>query len=544
MSSLDTLARRAVSQLESEISKTPVPQLEFGRPLAQQRRRRLRSWAIAVAVALIAVSVPFLLGNVAPEEPVSSSTTIPAPTTVPGVQSEGELIVETSLGTWRWVRDDGTFEGFLDTGEEFSVELPDPSPPMFDELVWPQIDREIGGIDWQRHRISGHGVSFEGVTIVPAALLGHIDWNLFYTNADGWVEGRWRPLEGDCPWPEFCATERATLEILAVREETIGGGVHYPVDGVLDVLVASIVPGDPAAVEFRDQETGGLVLRLEADEAVSAQQLLRAGQGCLGGMECGGGLRLWNLYVEGFGWVEPPWHDLDMILWQGIKAETTEEGLLLIAVEGTLSSSRVHAWGSSDGVNWEELAPPYNLGDALANGLQTLVTTGRDLVVVTPGWNPEDAKPARPTVLRLVDGAFTEYEIDFSPLGPGELQHLSMTPWGWMAVIGSRRGNVWVSAQGTEWERIAPPDDADLGETVNVFQWRSNPDGSGTAEGSVPTPADSIPARRLTGSQSWAADDGSVYLVFEHVIPGTGSEPDFFYTSWFGSFLGEDERGG
>jgi len=59
------------------------------------------------------------------------------------------------------------------------------------------------------------------MTIIQASPVGQIDWNRFYTNDDGWVESRWRPLDGDCPWGvEVCPTQTATLELLDIREYT------------------------------------------------------------------------------------------------------------------------------------------------------------------------------------------------------------------------------------------------------------------------------------------------------------------------------------
>lgn len=541
MSRLDTLARRAASELQSEVKSMPVPSLDVARVREQRVRRTIRTSVVAVAAVVVVVGVPIWLGSFAPEEPVAPSTTVPGPvTTIPDVQEEGMLTVETSLGTWQWVRGEEPGVGLPDNSAW--LELPEPPLPEIPELVWPQFDPEHWGHRWGGG-FGGVPVSSGETTIIPAMPVGQVDWNQFYTNEEGWVESRWRPLDGDCTQPsEVCPTQTATLEILDVREGEAGGD-RYRVDGVLDVLVASIMPGDPDAVEFRDEDTGDLVLRLEATEEISAEQLMRAGGVCNrhGGM-CGYGMYLHMLYVDGVGWVDPPWQGLDIRVWPGIQAGVGDNGFWLVGIEEPFGlSATLHAWGSADGVNWQQVAAPYPLGDTLAHGMgRPMQLVDGDLVILTPVGEDERAEPR---VLRLDDGQFAEVDVDISPIGfneGGEVTDFLPAPWGWIATTWAQTCSVWVSPDGTTWEEVTTPDGADTGETVYVQTSKMNDDGSAVAEGSVPTPAESV-SGVVSGSQCWAADDNSVYLEFAHSIPGTGPVgadlPDTYTTSWLGGLI-------
>lgn len=475
--------------------------------------------------------------------------------TVPDLQTEGRLTVETSLGTWQWVRDDEglPMEGFSE--EPAWVELPDPPLPAIEELVWPQIDYELQGNRWGP--LGGFPVSSGEITITPALLNGHIDWSSFYSNDDGWVESRWRPLDGDCPWVEVCELQAAALEIVAIREEQLigvgedeapGGAIGYQEDGVLAVLTASIVPGDPDAVEFRDEETGDLVVRLEATENLSALQLLRAGGACdRQDTLCGSGMYLPELYVDGIGWVDPPWQGLDVSLWPGVTTGVHDDGFWVVGFEGPRDSRTLHTWGSSDGVNWEEIASPFPLGDSFPNGFQVELVDG-DLVILTPNENP-DEPPIPHRVLQLADGRLTEVEVDLSPLGESQIHEFTSTSWGWMAttwIPNSWAGacHVWISPDGTTWEGITIPDGTDTEDTIHVLSYTFNDDGTGIAEApGMPTPAESVTAE-VAASHCSITDDGSVNLHFELLINGMGtvhdgeSYPDFFYSSWAGGFVG------
>jgi hypothetical protein len=203
-------------------------------------------------------------------------------------------------------------------------------------------------------------------------------------------------------------------------------------------------------------------------------------------------------------------------------------------------SGTLHAWGSADGVDWLQIAAPYELDDLLAHGWRrpTQLVDG-ELVILTPVGEDERAEQQ---VWRLLDGQFTEVDVDLSPLGFNEgieISDFSTAPWGWVAT--TRACRLWVSPNGKDWEEITTPDGTDTGESVNVMSWTFNDDGTGVAEGpGVPTPTDSVPAR-VAGSGCSLIDDG-VYLEFEHLINGTGtvhdgeSYPDFYYTSWRGGF--------
>ena len=472
--------------------------------------------------------------------------------TVPDVQTEGRLEVETSLGTWQWVRDDEGLPGEGFSEEPAWMELPDPPLPAIEELVWPQIDSELQGNRWGP--LGGFPVSSGEITITPALLNGHIDWSSFYSNDDGWVESRWRPLDEDCPWVEVCEVQAAALEIVAIREEQVigvgeaPGGIGYREGGVLAVLTASIVPGDPDAVEFRDEETGDLVLRLEATENLSALQLLRAGGACdRQDTLCGSGMYLRELYVDGIGWVDPPWQGLDVSSWPGVTTGVQDDGFWVVGFEGPRDSRTLHTWGSSDGVNWEEIATPFPLGDSFPNGFQVELVDG-ELVILTPNENP-DEPPIPHRVLRLADGRFTEVKVDLSPLGESQIHQFTSTSWGWMAttwIPNSWAGvcQLWVSPDGKTWESITIPDGTDTEDTVHVLSYTFNDDGTGIADApGMPTPAESVTAD-VAASGCSITDAGSVHLQFEHLIDRTGTVhdgenyPDFFYTSWIGGFEG------
>jgi hypothetical protein len=490
------------------------------------------------------------------DDPAAAPTTVPIPATtvpvpemtVPDVQlSEGVVIVETSLGTWQWVRDDGAQPDVSVQDDQVGVELPAPPLPEIEGLVWPQFDPEHWGHRWGPSSFVSFPISSGVATIAPAYVLGYIDWNLVYTN-DGswplpmtratWVESRWRLLDGDCQFVDVCLTQTATLEIIAGSEGQDGG--------LLDVLAASIVPGDPDVVEFRHEETGDLIVSLEATEDVSAQRLLRAGSTCdkQGGM-CGGGAQFWELYVDGVGWIEPPWRGLEMWSWPGVIARVRDDGFWIVGFEGPRDSITVHVWGSSDGVEWEEIATPLPLGDSFPNGFQADLIDG-ELVILTPFSNP-DEPPVPHRVLRLADGEFTEVDVDLSALGFSEIQAFTATPWGWIATTAAGTCDVWVSADGTMWEEIDTLDGTDLGSTVNVFTHEISDDGSYmTADNPVPTSADLVSAD-IGGSHCSVGDNGSVDLDFEHLIEGTGTAwegdnyPDFFHTTWVGG-LDEGNR--
>jgi hypothetical protein len=316
---------------------------------------------------------------------------------------------------------------------------------------------------------------------------------------------------------------------------------------VLDVLVASIVSGDPDAVEFRDEDTGDLVVRLEATDNIPAQQLMLAGavQDRQGGMGSGG-MYLNMLYVDGVGWVEPPWQGLDLVPgWSGPEVGVRDGGFWIVAIEGMFGpSATLHAWGSADGVDWQQIAEPYPLGDLFTHGFRRQTQVGGDTVILSP-VAPEEELPAPPLVLRLVDGQFTEVDVDLSPLGlydGVEISEFSAAPWGWAATTSDPMCRIWISPDGNNWEEIATPDGTDTGDTVYVQSWVFHDDGTGVAEGpGVPTPAASVPAD--VGGSYCRLADASVSLEFEHSIDGTGTihdgenYPNFFYTSWFGTFV-------
>ena len=500
-------------------------------------------------------------GDVNPDVPSPSTTTVAAlsvgetATTFSAIRQKGKLTVETSMGAWQWTRGSG-HSGLQPPEAPIWVELPEPPLPELEAMVWPQFDPDFWGHRWGPGSFGGFPVTSDGGTITLGAVVGHIDWNSFYGSDDGLVESRWQPLDEGCWQVEVCP---ATLEVIAIRgeqpgligaatgSEAPGGLIDFREEGVLDVLVPTIVPGDPDAVEFRDEDSGDLVVRLEATEQVSAEQLMSAGGVCdhHGGM-CGDGMYMHMLYVEGVGWVDPPWRGMDLHGLCCLQAGVRNDGFWIVGYERWRESTTLHVWGSSDGVTWEELAPPLDLGDALPNGFTPQLIDG-ELVILTPHQNP-DEPPVSPMVLRLVNGELAEVDIDLSALGMaqgGELNDFAHTAWGWMATTWDGLCDVWVSADGTTWEKVMTPDGMDIGETVDVFTAEVSEDGSylNTVEIPVPTPAEDVPAV-VGASYCSSADDGSVFLEFDHPIDGVGTVwegvnyPDFFSTSWLGGFVG------
>ena len=156
---------------------------------------------------------------------------------------------------------------------------------------------------------------------------GQIDWGQVYGFADrreaissglGWEVGRWL----DAP---------RILGIVEMQDVDLGGGYgeHREV-GVIAVLEVSVVAGDPEAVEFRDQETRELVLRLEAtDPALPAEQLVTAAESCDGFFGCP--LSVWRLFVDAGGgaWVDPPWTGIPV---DQVAVGVGAEGFVIVAV--------------------------------------------------------------------------------------------------------------------------------------------------------------------------------------------------------------------
>lgn len=232
-------------------------------------------------------------------EPVAApETTVVEPP--PGVQVGEQQTVETSLGNWVWSRVDT----LSDRVDEDDTPLPSSTLP---DVPLPQIDGMTEWLVRTGEDLFPQSNRFGDVTITAVPVAGRVDWGRLDLSGDGWVEGihgrfegtRWQAMECPSEPASVCPEQNPVLEI------------HYTADRreVVALLEATMVSGDLEAVEFRDLDTGELVVRLEAAAPeVSAELLMRAanwGALCF----CWSGAVFWKHHVDDGdpGWIDPPW---------------------------------------------------------------------------------------------------------------------------------------------------------------------------------------------------------------------------------------------
>lgn len=464
MLDLEYQLRRYADEVERRYPDIAVDEI-VGELRHTARLRRLpmptQGTVIAVAAALV---VLVLVGGVALFSRVIGTGPAPvvtgpegAPTTAPVESSspweiDGRQMFDTPLGTWVWTY----------VGEGWEVGRPllgldglsDPAPPdsALADVPLPQVDE----IDWWPRHYDKSTARFGEVEVTIIPVEGQVDWSKFYAHDSGWVEGRYGPFPyGRGGWTILTAGRHielpATLEIVA--EEVL-----------LATLEVSLIPGDPDVVEYRDRDTGEIVLRLDATEPeLSVEQLVRAGHSC-GFFGCA--VTVWRLLTDGAEtvWVDPPWLGL-RVDHLAITAGTT--GFVIAAVENSSTSPMLHIWGSSDGRAWDTLGTPHPIeipAGAEVIGLQLVGGGGLMQAVMNVGGA---GRRHLSLIWASTDGA------EWLPVDIGvrlEVEQVGLTPHGWVMVghrpVGIGPGcEVWVSVDGVTWEQVALPlGDADMSQ--------------------------------------------------------------------------------
>jgi hypothetical protein len=395
---------------DTRMTVTQVYRCEDGRELARVEGIRLDEWVLVYDPAADTITDPtdvvwFRLG-----------AQVPALDELDELDELDTRTVETSLGTFSW-----TFVPH-DAG----------ASRLWNEAISRQPDRELGlaagalpeapapqiavmnWSEWWEERIARIG----DVTIAAVSRHGEIDWSAVYALEpadDEWgVWGHWRH-----------GPSGTTVEL---------GPFMAPAFAVVEAI---LVPGDPGAVEFHDEESGELVLRLEAtDPAVSAEHLFTQDP------------VVWSLLVDdgdGFRVVEPPWQRLPV---RGIEVIAAPGGFVVVAAGAADASrpdqaSQLYRWGSTDGVHWQALGAPLPLAVDGAEPRQLIGDDGRLLLQVVD-------RNERTTLWTSTDGA------DWQQVGPQLRGWTSLwrTSFGWALTAMDLRCETWLSADGVEWQRV------------------------------------------------------------------------------------------
>jgi hypothetical protein len=492
--------------LERARQRFAVPELPIEKilDLRDRRQRNRRIAAGAVALALVALVLGGWIGavNLDRSTPADEDVT---PTPTPRViesrrlpNEPGTWSTETSFGTWTWTRIDG---------DQRSLPF---GPPFFmDGVYWMANEtgpnRSEDGINWTEAPLpealrGGDAYAFAVGDGLFAEV--HRGGTTSWYRRDGadWVGlafpaqtlpsvpgMRWCCASAD-PTPDGLATDGdTTLAIVPVTgsidwDIAYGGrfGVALIGDhdltmfegttsvGNLDVL---FIPGDPGAVEFRDRDSGELVLRVEAtDPAVPLREI-------------NGDVSIdWRLAVDsgdGFRAVEAPWQGLYL---DSLDIAPGAGGFVAVGVDrpewfqrddavGVVrpasfepeTGSKVFAWRSVDGVAWEELPTPDIGPDAW---YLLLAGDGERVVMALQTFTPTGV-----TVWTSTDGiGWTQT----SSLGDVGLDRLSAEGPGFVLISNpfSASGwsyQVWLSGDGVSWEPVDLTVDAGrAADTVEV----------------------------------------------------------------------------
>jgi hypothetical protein len=346
--------------------------------------------------------------------------------------------VEILLGTWTWTRLSPTVDVSPLDLESLETEAMLREAHNELEIDW------IDWVDWWPEYYRSTTAHYENgsVTVLPVG--GQIDWGQIYAYDSGWVEGKWDEA-------------LTVLKIFAMQDIDLGGGFgeHREME-VIAILEVSVVPGNPQIVEFRDQGTGDLVLRLEAvDPLVTADQLVTAAASCTGLGGCP--MVVWRLFVE-FGdgiWVDPPWIGIPV---DNVAIVAGGDGFIIVAIGRSPNDPSVtlYTWGSANGFVWDELHPAHPIelpvnteierlflvgdGDRLVMGLDYDHTPFHGALVMTStegrDWRPVDVN-RRLTSLNAVARIKDSWIFLTGESISG----------GWSCAV-------WISADGIGWERI------------------------------------------------------------------------------------------
>lgn len=351
---------------------------------------------------------------------------------VPTRDEFGAWPVETAFGTFSW-----TFvphdAGASRLWNEAISRQPDRdarlSAGVLPEIPAPQITGMNWG-EWWEERVARTG----DVTIAAVSRHGEIDWSAVYGL---------EPADDDWLWAEWRH---------GPSETTVKLGQGWSL--AFAVLVANLVPDDPGAVEFRDEESGELVLRLEAtDPGVSAGQLFT------------GDPIVWSLLVDdgdGFRVVAPPWQRLPI---SGIEVHAAPGGFVAVAAGPADASrpdqdSQLYRWGSADGVQWQALGSPLPLAVDGAVPRQLIGDDDGRLLLQVVDRNE------RTTLWTSTDGA------DWQQVGP-QLRGwtwLWRTGFGWALTAMDLRCETWLSADGVGWERVPFHPEVESSRSVEAVQ--------------------------------------------------------------------------
>jgi hypothetical protein len=479
---IDTLARRASAALEDaarpRVAGAPEPdELRAVHGRRRMRQRAAAGVAVAGAVAVLVIAGTDLLPDRLElwiEDVVRQPDDAPEQSTDQAFEAPGSWTVETSLGTWTWTwipEQDDAQALWADVDARFRAENELPNRSELADLVpvpdipgmawttgshWPFTPAEWIDPQYEQERPQVPWARSSGVTVGVVGAYGTVDWGSMYGNPEAYP--RWDLSPG-------------TVAV------TLGWDEHPTAQ-----LEFRLVPSDPAAVEFHDQQTGELVLRLEAtDPTVSAAQLVAQGGHPAAGYHgsacwvlpgCTG--VIWSLVVDtgdGFRPVDPPWRHLPLDL---VDVTAGLDGFVAVGIgpadwPAGDRTPLLYRWGSTDGVAWHELGAPLRLPLAgRATRVRLAGDSGRLLMDL--GVDEPEAIGDRTSLWTSTDGATWQRaapnpNVASSPAERAAAMRLSLTAGGGLAPTGfgwvlyGGVGETWVSGDGQAWEMVPPPPD-------------------------------------------------------------------------------------
>ncbi len=233
------------------------------------------------------------------------------------------------------------------------------------------------------------------------------------------------------PWPMW----NEDLQVL----EIFRPGDPFTSDPLASLTV-EVVGGDPAAIEFRDAETGDLVHTVEATlPGWSPEEMLA-------------GVRGWGLFDVSFvvsndgelSVVRPPWPMGDEWSENGIVESSGRYYTNTLTLGENYSATAIHLWESEDGLVWNAVDLPQ-LHDGTFDYVDLAGGGGRLFMVVHDGtggsvWTSIDAR----------DWQTVDVGIDTLLFRP------ESTDFGWLI---NGFDSVSISGNGLTWEELALPGD-------------------------------------------------------------------------------------